>query len=57
MAENLGKKKDKKKKLEISSETLAELDKVSGGAAEVGGDCTCGGCYCTYDNTSCPCPS
>lgn len=43
-----------KKKLEISSETLRdlegkELDGVAGGNL----DCTCGGCYCTKGNTTC----
>jgi hypothetical protein len=50
LAENLDENLDKKKKkLELSSETLRSLEDVTGGAA----DCTCGGCYCTGAATTC----
>ncbi len=43
---------NKKKKLELSRETLKKLDDLNEVVAAAA-PCTCGGCYCTQAGTTC----
>jgi hypothetical protein len=46
--------KKKKKKLELSQETLKQLDALKESEVVAGVvNCTCGGCYCTNAGTTC----